>query len=174
MLSEYLSLSLNESTIKAKKVPFGSNAADYDDEKVGYHAASRSYFAVTTLEEGYLLVSINRENGRVKFTLSDNTFVGRMVHVPATFRRQNVRMALNYMPIILFLLSVIITKFFNRIASVELHGTFNIENRMIQFLVRSPEFRTLLLRFRYRNRNIKEIEGKNGKIMVYQFNKMKK
>lgn len=171
MLSHYLTTLLSESTIKSQEVPFGSNASDYNDEKVGLHSSSKSYYAVTTVEDGYLLVSISRVNGHVKFTLSDNAFVGRMIHVPATFRRQNVRNALQYMPIILFLFKTILTKFFTRIPAITLVGTFSMENRMLMFLMRSPEFRTLLLRHRYRNRNIEEVDDVNGKRIVYQFDK---
>jgi len=172
MIQDYLKYTLTEATIRPKKVPYGSDTNQYTDGKIGLHSSTRSYYAVAPVtEKGFIAVAISRETGELSFTYSENAYIGRMLHVAASFRRANIREALGYMPVILFLIQQILKQYHPRIPAVILTADFNILNRMIMFLVRSPQFRTLLKRHRFKNGNVKELDDKDGKRVIYTFQK---
>lgn len=176
MYSKLIEDIINEALIEPEEVEvFGSNVPKYDDSKIGYSGIMKSYFVVfKASEEGYVGVAISRENGMIRYTYSENANIGRMMHMPAMNRRAMVMEALNYLPQILYCIRMIVQKFFMRFPQLLLISQFKLQDRYHTFLLRSPEFKKLLKRFRFDsvNRQLEEIDDKE--VITYTISKRSK
>lgn len=172
MLDAYLNSILNEAIIRPEEVDFGSNIGYYDDDKIGYHGVSRSFFVVTKVsEEEYLSVSISRQDGMIRFTLTKNAYIGRMLHLPSMYRQQALRHAMKHMGKVLYLIGVILKRYHVRFDTLRMTASFALMDRMLTFLIRSPVFKTMLRKVRYRTFNRRVVEEDDKKYILYEFTK---
>lgn len=166
---------LNESIIRPEEIKvYGSNVPDYDDYNIGYHAVSRSYFIVSKIsEEEYLSVAVSRHDGLLRFTVTNNEYIGRMIHLRAMYRMNNLRVALRHLGKVLFMLSIILKRFHTRIPSLKILAFFPLMDRAIGFLSRSPMFRVMLKKLRFRTFNRQIIKDDDSEYVMYEFKKEK-
>lgn len=164
---------LKESVVKPQEVEtYGSDMPEYQDQKIGFHAMTRSYYLVAPMNEGFLMVAVSRIDGLVRFTYTNSDKVGRMIHSPAFYRKANVTEALKYMPYILYLLTIILNKYYMRLPQVKLVSSFTMMTRQLSFLVRSPALKVLMKKYKFKKHTFKEEETKDGQtLMVHTFTK---
>lgn len=163
---------LNEQMIKPKEIEvFGSNISHYDDNKIGYNAILKAYFLVFPVEEGFVAVSISRVDGRIRYAFSQNAYIGRMLHMPILTKRKSIIDALNYMPEILYCLTRLIKTYYMRLPQLRIISTFVMQDRYHRFLLRSPAFKMLTQKYKFRNIQRQETEIDDTKVIVYDITK---
>ena len=159
MYNNLLETIINENLIKPKEVEvFGSNISKYDDGKIGYNPQLKAFFIVFQVEKGYVAVSISRIDGRIRYTYSENAYIGRMLHMPITSKRPSIIEALNYMPEILFCIIRIIKAYHMRLPQLRLISLFVMQDRYHRFLLRSPSFKMLVKKM-IQNRTCMYLKG---------------
>lgn len=173
MYNALLEQIINEANIKIEPIEvYGSNISKYDDQKIGYLAIIKSYFIGFAVDDGYVAVAVSREDGSVRYAYSQNAYIGRMIHLPAMNKRTAIMEATSYFPQILFCLSLIMKSFHMRIPQLQFVSRFPIQDRYHRFLFRSPAFKMLLKRYKFRNIKRDEVENNDGdKFIVYNVTK---
>lgn len=168
MYSLLLEQMINEELIKPKEVTtFGSNISKYDDNKIGYNSVLKSYFVVFPVDDGFVGVAVSRVDGTIRYTYSQNAYIGRMLHLPISNRRQSLIEAFNYMPQILFCLSMIIKSYHMRFPKLRIISRFTMQDRYHRFLLRSPSFKMLVKKYRFNDITRSEAEMDDAKVIIY-------
>ena len=167
MYNKLLEDILNENLIKPKEVAFGSNISKYDDGKIGYNPQLKAFFMVFAVEKGYVAVSISRTDGRIRYTYSENAYIGRMLHMPITSKRPSIIEALNYMPQILYCLILIIKAYHMRLPQLRLISLFVMQDRYHRFLLRSPSFKMLVQKYKFRDVQRQESKIDDTDVIIY-------
>ena len=158
--------------IKPKEIQqFGSNISKYDDNKIGYNAILKAFFIVFPVDDGFVGVSISRIDGRILYTYSQNAYIGRMMHMPAMMRRKAIIESLSYMPEILFCIGLILKQFHMRFPQLRIISMFTLQDRYNRFLIRSPSFKMLVKKYRFRNIQRQEIKIDDTDVIEYSITK---
>lgn len=166
---------INEANIKPEKVDsYGTNSPDFDNGDIAYNGLMKSYMTIFKVDEGFIAVAISRVTGKLRYGYSDNENIGRMLHLPSMNRRAIILESIKYLPKILYIIGQILNAYHMRIPQFVIESRFTLQDRYHVFLMRSPEFRKLMKRYRFITVNREKKNVDDSEIVIYTISKRDK